>query len=338
MKNHTRRRVLALTGSGAMIGLAGCSGSTENENEGGGGQSENNNAPFEIEIGEEAVFAEVESESNIAYFQVLSPEGSAISSAGVSGAATRTKLMDTGITSYSLENSNLLAHPNETLQVVALNSEEEEISRIELSYSPDIDPTEYSVNTEESQTKITLSNVGNGPVSLIPKIMFPPGETKIEQAEVETSGEITRVDEKLTLLGIRTNIQETNYESNPDLFSQIQLIPGENTATPEKIIPTDSQKEFVFLHPGKNFFGITEQFGISGEDVDANASDLDETVVISGNLNLQLKGFDSPVQYNLEVTIDGFNTSYRTSYLGTTPVGEIVYTPKSIEITKIEPK
>ena len=329
-ENHSRRRVLQLTAAAGSISLAGCSGGSQS----GGGQSGSNNAPFEVEVGDELIYANLDSENNIERIQVLAPDGSEITSETVSGEVTRIELFGTGLGAVgSPSDGSLVGNANETIEIIAFGPEEEELGRVELQYNPDVEISESNINSEQNQTELTIDNIGNGPISITPELIYPAGDNEIGQAEIETSGEINRLDDDLILIGISDNTHITHYEFNPDL-SDYEL------AADESIISQDSQADIVMNHLSRSqpLFGVVEQFELGGEDAVDSVSDLDETAVIAGTLNLAIKGLSDPIAYDIEVTIDGFTTSYESTYLGTDPYGEIVYTPDSVEITNLERK
>jgi len=310
-----RRKFIASAGASASIALAGCAGDS-----GIGG------APFDLEFDDGDLIATYDRDDDIDEFQILASDGSQVDRLRLGdGAESRVIVLSSTIGDRNRaetgreEFTELI---DEELEIVALDSEGDEIGSVEFVYSPHVDLADFIVNTEEQQFEIVLHNVGDGLVEISPVMEITEG-VEIEPVEIETT-EGSDTDSRLDEIEV---ISEDYLYTSPS---------EEYTISDEEEKEISLEYDDRFAEPDNSMaLGETEDF-YNAEIEDA--ADVDEELSFVAELDLEITG-DTPTDlgiFELEFTVDGITTDIDTIDYGSVTRYVVTYLPGDIAIESFE--
>lgn len=319
-----RRDLLKGGIAAGCILIAGCSSDSQREGTGSNAQR------FSVEYEGKAMFVTVSEEAQIAAFQMLAPDGSEIEITTITGAASRTKLLE--------DAPKTLSEFDKPVQIVALNSDQEEVERAEINYSPKVELGD-EIKEKFGVPVRNISNMPTGKIkselALSPNQIIPKAELEFESSPDfdPPSGEIeSRVDGDLSLgfwyepKGESTAVR--SVDGNKTIFEgEHENIPPEETEVIKLIHST--------VGSGEPAYPITKEvisFPYDNELI--NAKDVDKKFNLSGDLRITGNTLNKSPAYSIELEINGFKTEVGRDTFG----HEIGYYPEKFNIISISEK
>lgn len=164
-----RRTFVSSITSISIVGLAGCS-AVGNDIE-------------SVEYEDKMLVASLEEEHDVSVLEVLAEDDSRVYSTDV-GTETRVELFDviSGPRSFTDDG---IDDPIQTLTIRGVDNEEEPVGEVEIEYAPDLEIEDLEIDLSEAQIEYTVTNVGEGPIEVDPRVRF-------EQKEMPTQIDIQK--------------------------------------------------------------------------------------------------------------------------------------------------
>lgn len=308
-----RRQLIAAIGTSTGIALAGCSG-----NSSGGEDTE---AAFELITEENQIIATFDEDQAIESFQILGADGGSIGSETVEGAETRLTLFSNGLTGIA----DYTQYVNETLEIVAIDENQEEIDTIEFAYSPEIEINDITADTEATEFDINVDNSIEWPITVFAEFIFNEEASKeISQAEIVETQRDETLDERpeeINSISFSRNSQEYVVNNGGVSDETGDLVSGN---------AEDSTVSVSYVNAGGAESGLGDyEYNPFDTTRAEEVADVDEQVTLPAELTIVLSD-NIEKQYDIELLIDGFQTAVQD--LG----GDITYRPKEITLETIE--
>lgn len=280
-----RRTFAAAMSSLATVGIAGCSSVGSDLDE--------------IEYDGEKLVAFLDDGHDIGRLEVLSETDERIYTTNV-GTETRIELFNVvdGRHSFDADTDTV----DETLTIRAVDSDGEISGEADVNYAPEIEIEDFDIEFREGDIKITLTNIGQGPVNPSTHIEFDPMEIRPEH-EVISDDEVFEFPD-FELTDVRTGLDE------PD--SAVELLSGGETQQvlreAEPLVSDVTVDAGEFEASGPNLYTVQTNDEIVDEEIPLNRSEA--TVGFTVDVDTEPTGLEE--NFEGEIEFSGL-TAHRNS-------------------------